>query len=123
MAEEDSARNFCRNLGELKRRLLALDDTKINQPIIIIVATDSDSEPGTVRETSIRVMITEAGLNLALSSASVSATSETIPWKSLVHDILSRSPGIFGDLNDPLHQGFRLALRNLGFNLHKRPEE
>ena len=97
-------------------------EQSIEPPIIITVAKETSNQSDNCQETEMRVMITQAGLNLVLMSTDARATTDTIPWKFLIQIILNETPHMFGDLTDRFHQGFKQALEDLGFSSDGKPE-
>ncbi|MDO8473135.1 MAG: hypothetical protein Q7T05_04880 [Dehalococcoidia bacterium] len=64
---------------------------------------------------SLDAVISEAGVYFTLISPGESATSSIIPWRTLTQIVISRDPDLFGAIEEPLHQGFVFAMRDLGF--------
>ena len=104
-------------------------DTDVDAESWLGVVPDSHTEPSSQMEdlrisvrvsgfhhrgenesTQLDALIRREGMSLHLEAPTLSATSEAIPWKAIVQDILTKNPDLFGDLDAPLHRGFRVDL-------------
>ena len=88
-------------------------DSGLSAPVKIGEYTDRV----TMESATMEGIVFASGLCFSIDSPSASATSEVIPWKSIANYALQYNPDMFGDLDVPLHNEFRIVLENLGFRL------